>query len=92
MPLYNYAVDADNKQRLNTLAFGLEFYKVLMGVLNGICAKVCDDSVCTVSQNIYDDELFHRIAISFNAFSFLTFWHFITLKLERRMVHSISRH
>ena len=72
------------------LAFGLEFYKVLMGTfLTAFVPRVCDDSVCTVSQNIYDDELFHRIAISFNAFSFLTFWHFITLKLEKNGAFNI---
>lgn len=68
-------LDSDNKQRIKAaLAFGLEFYKVLMGTfLAAFVPRVCDGSVCTVSQNIYDDELLHRIAISFNAFSFLTF-------------------
>tara|TARA_Y100000287_G_C14230067_1_gene361322 strand:+ start:1852 stop:2526 length:675 start_codon:yes stop_codon:yes gene_type:complete len=78
-------VDADNKQRIKAaLAFGLEFYKVLMGTfLTAFVPRVCDDSVCTVSQNIYDDELFHRIAISFNAFSFLTFLAFYYTEIRR---------
>jgi hypothetical protein len=78
-------IDADNKQRIKAaLAFGLEFYKVLMGTfLTAFVPRVCDDSVCTVSQNIYDDELFHRIAISFNAFSFLTFLAFYYSEIRR---------
>lgn len=78
-------VDADNKQRIKAaMAFGLEFYKVLMGTfLTAFVPRVCDDSVCTVSQNIYDEELFHRIAISFNAFSFLTFLAFYYTEIRR---------
>ena len=78
-------MDADNKQRINaTMAFGLEFYKVLMGTfLTAFVPRVCDDSVCTVTENIYDDELFHRVAISFNAFSFLTFLAFYYSEISR---------
>lgn len=78
-------MNADNKQRVKaTLAFGLEFYKVLMGTfLTAFVPRVCGDNVCTVSQNIYDDELLHRIAISFNAFSFLTFLAFYYSEIRR---------
>ena len=78
-------LDADNKQRVKAaLAFGLEFYKVLMGTfLTAFVPRVCDGTVCTVSENIYDDELLHRIAISFNAFSFLTFLAFYYSEIRR---------
>lgn len=78
-------IDADNKQRIKaTLAFGLEFYKVLMGTfLTAFVPRVCDESVCTVSENIYDDEVLHRIAISFNAFSFITFLAFYYSEIKR---------
>lgn len=68
-------VNTDNKQRIKaTMAFILEFYKVIMGTfLTAFVPRTCNDNVCTVMQNIYDDNLFHRIALSFNAFSFLTF-------------------
>ena len=78
-------IDADNKQRIKaTLAFGLEFYKVLMGTfLTAFVPRVCDENVCTVSENIYDDEVLHRIAISFNAFSFITFLAFYYSEIKR---------
>ena len=78
-------LDADNKQRIKAaLAFGLEFYKVLMGTfLTTFVPRVCDGTVCTVSENIYDDELLHRFAISFNAFSFLTFLAFYYSEIKR---------
>jgi hypothetical protein len=57
---------------------------VLMGTfLTVFVPRVCDGSVCTVSENIYDDELSHRIAISFNAFSFLTFLAFYYSEIRR---------
>lgn len=78
-------IDADNKQRIKAaLAFGLEFYKVLMGTfLTAFVPRVCGEGVCTVSENIYDDELIHRIAISFNALSFITFIAFYYSEIRR---------
>ena len=68
-------VDQDDKQRMKAvISFVLEFYKILMGTfLTAFIPRECENGVCSITDNIYDDEVFHRVAISLNAFSF---WYF----------------
>ena len=78
-------VDQDDKQRMKAaFSFVLEFYKILMGTfLTAFIPRECSDGVCSISDNINDDELFHRVAISLNAFSFLVFLAFYYSEITR---------
>lgn len=78
-------VDQDSKQRMNAvISFGLEFYKILMGTfLTAFIPRECKEGVCSLADNIYDDELYHRVAISLNAFSFLVFLAFYYAEISR---------
>ena len=78
-------VDQDNKQRINAvISFGLEFYKILMGTfLTAFIPRECEKGVCSLTDNIYDEELYHRVAISLNAFSFLVFLAFYYAEISR---------
>ena len=78
-------VDQDDKQRMKAvISFGLEFYKILMGTfLTAFIPRECKEGVCSLTDNIYDDELYHRVAISLNAFSFLVFLAFYYAEISR---------
>ena len=78
-------IDQDNKQRMNAvISFGLEFYKILMGTfLTAFIPRECEKGVCSLTDNIYDEELYHRVAISLNAFSFLVFLAFYYAEISR---------
>ena len=78
-------VDQDDKQRMKAVtSFVLEFYKILMGTfLTAFIPRECADGVCSIMDNVYDDELFHRVAISLNAFSFLVFLAFYYAEISR---------
>ncbi len=78
-------IDVDNQQRIKTgAAFVLEFYKIIMGAfLTVFVPRSCEEGVCTLTQNINDEDSLHRVALGFNAFSFLTFLAFYTVELRR---------
>ena len=78
-------VDQVDKQRMKAVtSFVLEFYKILMGTfLTAFVPRECADGVCSIMDNVYDDELFHRVAISLNAFSFLVFLAFYYAEISR---------
>jgi len=78
-------VETDSEQRAKAgLSFCLEFYKILMGTfLTAFVPRNCGESICTVTENINDEEVFHRLVISFNAFSFLTFLAFYYAEVSR---------
>lgn len=78
-------LDTDNKQRLKSLfTFFLEFYKILMGTyLVVFVPRLCDESVCSLTENIENDELSHRIAIGANSLCFLLFLNLYRIELKR---------
>ena len=78
-------VDQDDKQRMKAvISFVLEFYKILMGTFStAFIPRECENGVCSITDNIYDDEVFHRVAISLNAFSFLVFLAFYYSEITR---------
>ena len=78
-------LNTDNKQRLKSLfTFFLEFYKVLMGAyLVVFVPRLCDDGVCSINDNIYNDDVMHRVALGFNSFCFLLFLNLYRVELQR---------
>lgn len=78
-------LDADNKQRMKSLfTFFLEFYKILMGAyLVVFVPRLCEDGVCSVNDNIYNDDLIHRISLGFNSFCFILFLNLYRVELQR---------
>jgi hypothetical protein len=77
--------DDDSLQRINaSISFSLEFYRVLVGsFLTAFVPRNCHGKICSVAQNINDDELFHRVAIILNAFSFAVFLYFYYVEINR---------
>ena len=58
-------IDVDNQQRIKTgAAFVLEFYKIIMGAfLTVFVPRSCEEGVCTLTQNINDEDTLHRVAL-----------------------------
>jgi len=71
-------IDVDTKQRLMTTIFMiLEFYKILMGTfLVVFVPQMCDDKICTMTQNFFNSNLLNTVG---NASNFVTFSSVLTL-------------
>ena len=71
-------VDVDTKQRIMTCIFMiLEFYKVIMGTfLVVFVPQKCDDKICTMTQNFFNNKLLNTVG---NASNFVTFSSVLTL-------------
>jgi len=78
-------LNTDNKQRLKSLfTFFLEFYKILMGAyLVVFVPRLCDEGVCSINENIYNDDTFHRVSLGFNCFCFILFMNLYRVELKR---------
>ena len=78
-------VTTDTKQRIKTgFAFGLEFYKILMGTfLVTFVPQKCDDHVCSVSENINNTEFYHYMANISNLVTFIVVLGFYILEMNR---------
>ena len=78
-------VTVDTKQRINgALTFVLEFYKILMGsFLTVFVPRDCDGESCSVSQNIFDDDVYHIVCLFVNLASFTCFAVFYYGELRR---------
>lgn len=78
-------LDNDMKQRLTTIAsFLLEFYKVLMATLLGIFVpQMCNDSICSYSQNIYNTDSLHIAMNICNSITFISVIVFYGYELNR---------
>jgi len=78
-------LDVDTQQRLKTAAgFVLEFYKIAMGTfLTVFVPRSCSDGACTITENIYDNGLYHQVALGFNALAFIFFLNLYRVELQR---------
>ena len=82
--------DQNFRQKMN-VAFTLilEMYRVLMGALLVIFVpQKCDDNICSINQNIYRDDIFSQITISFNIITLISFLflYFIEVKRENKLI------
>ena len=67
----------------------LEIYRVLMGAfLIAFVPQKCEDSVCTLSENMTRPDTMSIIAISFNSITFFTFLclYFVEVKRENKLI------
>jgi len=77
--------DQDFNQRVNVAStLMLELYRVLMGAFLVIFVpQNCDDTVCSIDENIDRSDVLSRIALSFNAFTFLAFLALYAIEVKR---------
>lgn len=75
----------DHKQQINMIfGFIIEFYKIVMGTFLMIFVpQLCNDTVCSIMDNIIRDKLLHIIALAFNFVSFFVLLNFYKVELKR---------
>ena len=82
--------DQDFAQKTNVATtLVLEIYRVLMGAfLIAFVPQKCEDTVCTLSQNINRKDTMSVIAISFNSITLFTFLilYFVEVKRENKLI------
>ena len=99
-------IDQDIVQRIKVAGiFMLQFYKVLTGTMLTLfvpqaCPEITDGSgvsnpdgvrICTITENLENNEIYHRFTLYFNLLSFLSFIYVYILELKReKLVNQIS--
>ena len=92
-------IDQDIIQRIKVSGiFCLQFYKVLTGTMLSLfipqaCYETISDGsdiiyteevrICSLSQNLENDEIYHRLTLYWNSISFLCFIYIYSLELKR---------
>lgn len=91
-------IDQDIVQRIKvTGIFILQFYKVLTGTMLTLfvpqaCPEITDGSgvsnpdgvrICTITENLENNEIYHRFTLYFNMLSFFCFIYVYILELRR---------
>ena len=88
--IYENSNSQDFKQKTNVATtLILEIYRVLMGAFLVIFVpQKCDDTICTINQNIIRTDTMSVIAISFNSITLFTFLvlYFIEVKRENKLI------
>jgi len=86
--------DQDFNQKLNVaITLVMELYRVLMGAfLVVFVPQLCDDTICSASQNINRDDNLSKSAISFNVITALSFLalYFVEVKRENKMINYLE--
>ena len=71
----------------------LEIYRVLMGAfLVVFVPQKCEDTICSMDQNINRSDTMSQVAISFNAMTMLTFLflYFVEVKRENKLINYLE--
>ena len=78
-------LSVDNQQRVTTAAIMvLEFYKVMMGTFLVIFVpQQCDNDVCSLSENFYNDDILNRVALIYNFATFSSILTFYGIEIKR---------
>lgn len=86
--------DQDFKQKMNVAStLVLEIYRVLMGAfLVVFVPQKCDDTICSMNQNINRSDSLSQTAISFNTITMFTFLflYFIEVKRENKLINYLE--
>lgn len=86
--------DQDFMQRINVATIlVLEIYRVLTGAfLILFVPQKCDEEVCSISQNIYRDDIISQTALAFNSATMLLFLflYYIEVKRENKMINYLE--
>ena len=88
------ANDQDFNQKMNVAStLVLEIYRVLMGAfLVVFVPQKCEDTICSMNQNINRNDTMSQIAISSNAMTMLIFLflYFIEVKRENKLINYLE--
>ena len=78
-------VDNDMIQRCKVFGiFMLQGYKILTGTLLSVfIPQSCGDHVCTLKENIENNDKYHRIALSWNIMTMVIFIGYFIIELIR---------
>ena len=78
-------IDEDLIQRVKVGAiFLLQIYKVSTGTLLALFVpQSCGDQICTLSQNYYNDDPYHKSVLYFQMFSWFTFFLYYIVEIRR---------
>ena len=86
--------DQDFKQKMNVAStLVLEIYRVLMGAfLVVFVPQKCEDTICSIEQNINRSDTMSQVAISFNAVTMATFLalYFVEVKRENKLINYLE--
>ena len=86
--------DQDFNQKMNVAStLVLEIYRVLMGAfLVVFVPQKCEDTICSMNQNINRNDTMSQIAISSNAMTMLIFLflYFIEVKRENKLINYLE--
>jgi len=78
-------VDGDLIQRIKVCGiFFLQSYKILTGtMLSVFVPQSCGDHVCTLTENINNEDFYHRSALGMNSLTMLLFFGYYLIELRR---------
>jgi hypothetical protein len=78
-------LDVDFIQRVKvTGLFVLQFYKIVTGtMLTLFIPQNCEEQICSITQNIENDNRYHKIALSWNAMTMMSFFIMYIFELKR---------
>ena len=64
--------------------FLLQVYKVTTGTLLSLFVpQSCGDTMCTLSQNYENEDVYHKLCLYWNVFSMITFYSYYFVELKR---------
>ena len=78
-------LDIDFVQRVKvTGLFFLQFYKIVTGtMLTLFIPQNCDGQICSITQNIENDNRYHKMALSWNIMTMMSFFIMYIFELKR---------
>lgn len=78
-------LDVDFVQRVKvTGLFVLQFYKIVTGtMLTLFIPQNCEEQICSITQNIENENRYHRIALSWNVITMMSFFIMYIFELKR---------
>jgi hypothetical protein len=78
-------VDGDLIQRIKVCGiFFLQSYKILTGTMLAVFVpQSCGDHVCTLTENINNEDFYHRSALGMNSLTMLLFFGYYLIELRR---------
>lgn len=78
-------VDVDIVQRIKVVGiFGLQIYKVTTGTLLSLFVpQKCGDQICTINENLNNNDVDSKLVLYWNIFSMITFFMYYITELYR---------
>ncbi len=78
-------LDVDFVQRVKvTGLFFLQFYKIVTGtMLTLFIPQNCEEQICSITQNIENENRYHRMVLSWNAMTMMSFFILYIFELKR---------